>query len=445
MQHRLTKLVCFGGFAAWIAGGVVRWITNAPLLHDEAQYALDARDLLHGEASRWIYTSPGMQWLAVPGVATGGDERVLRLVPLLFGIAFLLSAWYLARRLFSAETAAWTVAVLGSAPQMVRFSASLLSDLPTTACMLTALAIIFGELSRDEGPRRRLLVAGPLLAAAFYLRYGSCIPIAIIGVATLAFNARAIIRYPRIPLLTAAALVVLLVPHAITSMRQTGSPLGVILFSAGVPRPGDGVVGYLENPLASYGALVAPLMVIGALFIQRNRISTAVQLMALAQIIALGVLTHAQPRYIFFGTVLLVIRAVDVLRGLAPRLGRLRRHAELAALAIVTALALYTVFKAVWFRSILRDRLSPLLLACSTIRDDAKGADCEVFGRHLTQMEWYTGCLGVLEATPESMTSGKRIYGVWVNTGLLQPDLDSMPGTYVLQVPRVVAVRRLSP
>ena len=446
MERRLEKLVCVGGFATWIAGALVRWIGSSPLMHDEAEYALDATDLLDGVASRWIYTSPGMQVVAIPGVVAGGDERALRLVPLLFGIAFMVAAWYTARRLFSSGTAAWTVAVLAAAPQLLRVSTALLSDLPSTACLLTAVAMIFGELSREEGPRRRLLLVAPLLAAAFYLRYGSCAPIAIIGLATLGFGARAIRRYPRLPLLTAGALVVLLVPHAISSVRDTGSPLGVILLSAGVPRAGNGVVGYLEDPLVNYGLLVAPLMLIGALVIQRNRISITVQLIAVAHVVVLGVLTHAQPRYVFFATVLLVIRGVDVLRALAPTLGRLRRPAIVAALVAVSTLWIFSLYKAVRYRGVPSERRAPTLRAATAIRNDAAGAPCEVLGRHQTQLEWYSGCRGVLLVPTESIAAGKHVYAAWDSSGgPSQPDLASLPGTYVLQVPGVVAVRRLSP
>jgi hypothetical protein len=446
MERRLEKLLCLGGFAAWTANALVRWISSTPLMHDEAQYALDARDLLQGEASRWIYTSPGMQAIAVPGVIAGGDERALRLLPVLLGIGFLIAAWYTARRWFGATTAAWTVAVLGSAPQLLRASASLLSDLPSTACLLAAVAVIFSELAREDGPRRRLLFVAPLCAAAFYVRYGSCVPIAIIAVATLAFGARAIVRHPRLPLLTAGALVLLLVPHAISAMRATGSPLGVILLSAGVPRPGDGVIGYLADPLVAYGWLVAPVMLIGAVVIQRNRTSLAMQVIAIAHIVALGVLTHAQPRYVFFGTVLLVIRGVDVVRAFAPRLGRLRNAGVAAALVAVSAMWIFSLYKTVRYGAIPGERIAPTMIATAAIRDDARGAACQVMGRHQTQLEWYSGCAGALVVPHEAIAAGKHVYAVWDNSGgPSQPVLDSLPGTYVMQVPGVVAVRRLSP
>jgi hypothetical protein len=187
-------------------------------------------------------------------------------------------------------------------------------------------------------------------------------------------------------------------------------------------------------------------MVIGVVAIQRNRISIAMQLIAIAHIVCLGVLTHTQARYIFFATVLLVIRAVDVLGSLGPRLGRLRGPAIAAAFAIVSSISIFAVYKAIRYRHVRGDLLRPTMLATAAIREDVKGAACEVLGRRQTELEWYSGCTGVLLVPTDSIAAGKHVYAVWDNSGgPSQPDLSALPGTFVLQIPGVVGVRRLSP
>ena len=442
----IAKLACIGGIAAWVTHALTRWIINSPLGHDEAEYALDATDLLAGEASRWIYISSGMQGIAMPGVLAGGDERVLRLLPMLIGIGFLLAAWYVARRLFSATTAAWTVAVLAGAPQMLRWSAALLADMPSSACLLLGLAVIFSELARSDGPRRRLVLAAPLLAAAFYVRYASCVPIALIGIAAIVCFARPIVKSPRLPLLTAGLLVVLLVPHFINAIRLTGWPLGIILTSGNAAPAGTGIGEYFTKPLANYGLIVAPLAVIGALAIKRDRISTAIQAIAIAQIVTLSLVTIAQPRYIFFATVLLVIRGVDTVRTLAPHLGRARRAAAALVLAALAAVWITSLAKLVRYGPGNTPKMAAVLVTASAIRRDANGAPCEFLGRHQTQVEWYSGCRGTLVVPHEAIAAGKHVYAVWdLSGGMFQQNLAAMPGTIVLHLPGFAGVERMSP
>jgi hypothetical protein len=74
------------------------------------------------------------------------------------------------------------------------------------------------------------------------------------------------------------------------------------------------------------------------------------------------------------------------------------------------------------------------------------GARCEVLGRHQTQLEWYSGCVGALLLPTESIAAGRHVYAAWDNSGgPSQPDLASLPGTMVFELPGIVAVKRLSP
>ena len=66
--------------------------------------------------------------------------------------------------------------------------------------------------------------------------YGSCVPIAIVVAVALAVGWRAIASPPLPVLVTTALFVALLVPHAISAVRWTGSPLGILLESRGVPQ-----------------------------------------------------------------------------------------------------------------------------------------------------------------------------------------------------------------
>src|SRR5436189_3808799 len=118
----------------------------APPEHDEASYALAARDMLEGVSTRFLSSAGGMRLIALPGVLGGASEHALRVLPLLLGLVFLATAWLFARRMFGHTTAAFTVAILATSPQLAVHSSELLSDLPSASCILAAILLLHAEL-----------------------------------------------------------------------------------------------------------------------------------------------------------------------------------------------------------------------------------------------------------------------------------------------------------
>jgi hypothetical protein len=416
------RWLVIGAFAVWAICALVRWVSVSPLSHDEAHYAIATRDALAGVPARWDYVSVGTEVIAAPGVAAGGSERELRLVPALLGIVFLVCAWRAAAVLGGEESAAWAIAVLAGTTPVTRFQIDLMSDMPSTACLIAAIAIIVGELRRDRGPRWRLVAAAPLGAAALYIRYGSVVPLAIIGVATLVFG-----KVTK-QLVVAALAFAVCVPPVVSTL----------LVSAGVPPPESGLSTYAAHPIAYIGALATPLVVIAVAGAWRDRWWLYAAVIGVADIIALGVETHAQGRYILFGVVLLVAVGTAVVREFALQLvGPVRRAlGALCAMAVVASwLAALT---AAWGA---RDRriagMAPTLVACDAIRRDARGHACLVIGRHTTQLEWYSGCRSAYDATGLA-------YVVRDDSG--GPDQPApVRGTVILQTQRVGVTRASTP
>lgn len=397
---QLARLVLIGGVAIWIANAVWRWWLGAPLGHDEARYALDARDLLSGTPTRFLYSAGGMTLVPVPGLVLGGSERALRLLPLVLGCAFLASAWWVAKRVSGGTVAAWTVGVLAGARQFARQSSELLSDLPSTACLLAALAIALGEVGRERLTYRIVAIA-PLFALAFYLRYGSCISIAVVSATLLVFNHRAVLRNPRPVVWAALLLVALLVPHAIRSVIATGSPAGILRLSAAIPAPPEGALAYLNDPIASCGVLVAPLMVIGIVG-ARQRAQLCLLLASLGQIAVLSYTSYPQPRFVFFATTLLVILGVDAAARFAARTPTpLHSWLRAGAGLVVCASWVTSLWNAAHYAEVRRSGPTRTLLAAAIIARD-RGADsrCEVVGMDLTRLEWYSGCRAIHVGDP---------------------------------------------
>jgi len=381
---------------AWLAVGVLALASGPPLGHDEAAYAVAAR----GDAPAWHYRSTGMIAIARAGLALGGSECVLRALALALSVGVLIAAYALGRAAFSSRTGAWAAAVLATAHPMAARSAELIGDLPATACLLAGVAVLIGELERER-IRWRLMWAAPLFAAAFYVRYGSAPVIALVAVLALVLYAE---RLACAPVAATVALTTLLVvPHFAWSLHTTGSLFGILAASASMPRRaylGEGLVSYLTaNPFWFYGALVAPVMVAGlAALRSRRRAGWFVVALALGQIVMLGLESHAQPRYVFFATALLVIAGVDVLREIAlPRL----------AVATIALAWLGIAILIVPYDARLARQRHVLYAAAEAIRKDAAGQPCAIAANVAPQLIWATRCDVVIAK------SAPKLYAPW--------------------------------
>jgi hypothetical protein len=338
----------------------------------------------------------------------------------------------------SSTTAAWLVATLAATLAIAKRSAELLSDLPAALFLLVALALLADELDRPTGPRWRVVWVAPLFAAAFYIRYGSCIPIAMIGLAAIGFGWRAILARPAPALAVVGLLAALLVPHLALAIRETGSPLGIMLESTTVIGSGLGasLVTYTtSNPFVYYG-FTAPIFVAGIVSIVtiRDRRRAFLWTVAILDVLAMGLTPTPQARYIVTGLVLLALLGIDAIeRALATRPPRLR-VAIVAILAVLLTGALVQTELAVHRHAATSSERSATTLAASeAIKRDAAGAACQVVARHTTQVEWYSGCVAIGWPTAEALRDHK-VYVVVEPHGDGQPVLWGLPGTHLVTV-----------
>lgn len=419
METFTERRLLLGALIAWLAIAVVGAFIGPPLGHDEAAFAISAR----GDGPPWLYRSVAVTLVAEVGGALGGDEWQLRLPFALLGLVVPLGAYLLGRAAFSPRIGAWAAVALATAHPMMLRAADVLGDLPATGCVLVGLAIVVGELSREDGPTFRLVLAAPVLGAAFYFRYGSGPVIAIAAAATVVVWWRVLLRRPLVVIATAAAFALALAPHVIHSLDATGRVMGILDVSAGMPRRaylGEGLVTYLtSNPLAYYGALIAPLMLAGLASLARPparwRPTVFIGLVGVGQLVAIGVQSHGQPRYVFIATALLVVLGTELVGRRAPT--RLRRAAlpvaALGWLGVAIALPLQARH--------LDDARAPLVAAASTIRADTGGGPCTVIARAVPQLMWYSRCKDLLLVQLE-----------------LLPAWPVAPPSYVVSMPRFV-------
>ena len=327
-------------------------------------------------------------------------EQVLHVIPALLGLTFIAAAWFVSVRLADRDAAAWTIAVVVGTTPLIRFDVELLSDLPSAACMLALVAVLATEL-RDR-PTWRFCVCAPLAIAAVYIRYGSCVPVALIAAIALAFGWRAIARHPWPVVVTAASVVLAVLP-----LRAA------LAYSSKVPPATHGLADYLRHPVSYFGALAPPLMLLA--LTTRDRWRRFAVTVGVADIVALGIETAAQARYVVLGLVLLVAVGVAEARDRLART-RHRRAIGIACGLLVGASWLVALYAAYAVRDRRAAAIAPTIAAAMAIRADAHGARCEVIGRHFTQLEWYSGCRGVARDTPGVLT-----YIVRDDSGVWQP------------------------
>jgi len=381
----------------WIAMALLGLVLGPVLGHDEAAFALTARGL--APAGEWLYRSDGTVAIAKLGVMLGGAVWQLRLASAVLGTGFVIAVVAVGRAAFRTRTGAWAAALIAGAHPMVERSAELLSDLPSGGGRLGGIAILIGELDREGGPRWRIVAVAPLFAAAFYIRYGSA-PVIVFAVgAAVVMWWRAVARQPFRMLALVSSMVVLAIPHLLRSREATGTMLGILEVSAGMPRHayiGEGLVTYLtSNPFVFYGGLIAPVATVGLVGLPwlRGKAPWYLAIIALAQLVSLGLKSHGQPRYVFVATALFVVLGVD-------RLARLDRPR--IALGLVATSWLAVAIVDVLYYRYLDDAYAPLVDAARVIREDTGDEPCVVVALIVPQLMWYSGC----EVAPSGLLVG---------------------------------------
>jgi hypothetical protein len=135
---------------ALVAGVLARfwhWGHDRPLWLDEQMIAINLRDGggFRGLAGPLLHhQSAPLGWLWVERaflLAFGADERVLRLVPLLFSVGTLVIVWLVVRHWFGPAGAITAGLLFGFAPSLVRYAAELKQYSADAFCALALIAL----------------------------------------------------------------------------------------------------------------------------------------------------------------------------------------------------------------------------------------------------------------------------------------------------------------
>jgi 4-amino-4-deoxy-L-arabinose transferase-like glycosyltransferase len=418
-----------------------------PLGHDESVYALWARHWLEGTPMTGVsaHRAPGIPVLAMPALLVSHGEAALRAVGWPFGVLAVVSVWWLGRQVGGAVAALVAAAVFATAPTIIGQSALLLTDVPAAALLIVVAAVLWRELEVRPAPSWWLVAVAPLAAAAFEIRYGSIVAITALALGGLAVWLPQLVRAWRKLAVTGGLFALLLAPHVVGALRETGSPVGKLLGGADLAGGGEynaveGLVRYAElfpfrlaGPLAAGAMAVAVVGAIGALIRARTRdrdgragrARVFLLVTAGAQVVLFGTLSGPNARYVLFAIGLLCVLAGFELTRATTRLAT-SRLAPLAPVAMLSALLLVGLYGAISFGFVYGNRRNSFgtyaeVVSAADRAQAISDGSCSVMTSYKPQMTWYSQCATYSFGDLDRLT-GESQFVFLIGGGKRQPE-----------------------
>ncbi len=435
-----TDVLAFVAVVLVVVALVPLVMDGGTLGHDESAYALKARSWLEGTPdSGWsIHRAPALSALEYLVLSSGGGAAAMRMSGLLALAGLTAATWWLGARMFDRTVGAIAAVVVVAGPSMLRRATEALTDIPAAAFLMACMAIVWIDFARRRGPTYRLLWVIPLAWAAFYLRYQAVLAFGLIGVAILVAWWPRIRARPAPVVVTAVVGAIGLVPHAIYATAELGSPIAILLWTgevAGREYFGEGIVDYsllLSWPMA--GLLGPPLVVFFLWWLARGwsgpgRRQAVIFLAvpAIGQVLALGVLSHGEPRFVFFPLALVAIGAVagaiEVTAGWGRGYQAGVRVALVALLISSLGISVANTRSSVDHRTLANE---PVELASDFV-EEAAGPACAVMTSYLPQVTYYSRCftdafsIGLDAEQAVSDLEGEERYMILIEDGKRQP------------------------
>ncbi|MFQ5516492.1 MAG: glycosyltransferase family 39 protein [Acidimicrobiia bacterium] len=377
-------------------------IEDRPLGPDESVYAVKGRAWLEGTPDTgWaVSRPPGLSVIGSLLLRIGHAELVLRWFALLAAVGMLVMLWRVGRSWFGAGAGVLSMAVFAGAHPLLRRVPEFLNDIVTAGLLLIVAWLVW---SHFEGMANRWLVlaAAPVAAAAFYLRYGVAAALAAMALVGAVIWRREL-KGSAAPLLaTAAGLTLLLIPHFIYAVSETGSVTGIISLAteaAGRDSLGDGLVtyaGWFPSKLAGiWGGLLMGAGIVAGLgaWKMRDRLERTTVFAftsGLVGIAVAGTFVHAEQRYVFFQIALLTAVGAGAVVRLVARWWPRRATKLAGAAAVLVVVAGVVAFADVNgnFERLERAR-EPIQAAGLAMAGD----ECRALAGLIPQVTWYSGC-----------------------------------------------------
>lgn len=374
--------------------------------HDESAYALKAR--------HWIDDTPETGWNDHRGIAmsgygylvfsAGGDEGALRLLGLVSIVGLAAATWVLGNKVGGRWVGPLSAIAVLSSPVLLRRSTEYLSDVPSAALLVGAMIVVWHQLDERERPGYGLLWLLPLAWAAFYIRYQSVLSFGLIAIMIAVLFWDKVKTGWRPIALTAIVGLVGLIPHFVFATSVRDWPLGIIFFTADVAGReflGEGLVDYfllMGWPLAAFVGPVAVVFFVWWLLAGWDSVRDRTECLFLmipvvGQVLALGILSHGEARFIFFPL------ALTLIGGVAGFLFVRQRWRPTTSKAVSLGLAVLLVgslaMSAAHVRETVagRDAATDLIEAAADEMRGMSGAgSCGVMTSYFPQITYFSSC-----------------------------------------------------
>jgi hypothetical protein len=455
--------------AAFVLTAAMVVIVAPQFTWDEAVYALTARRWLgEGPATGWGPHRPLILSLLgmIPLTLGFAQEAAFRVFGLAFGAGMIGATWFLARSLAGPVAGVGAALAVAAAPTLAGDAGLFLTDVPATAVLMVVVALLWRAMERSDAPGKDLLWVAPVAAAAFYIRYGSIVPLLALAVAAAVVWPTKLVAGWRTVVATLALTVVLLIPHAIFAAALTGSPFGIALAAQSGAHPAfageallaylamlpAGLAGFVPGMLIGIGVATCSVRVLAGRRPSGDRATRALVLLVLAalvQLAVLGIFILPQVRYIFLAIVLLIVAGCIALTELLAHRGTAGRLALVGVAAgLVVSLGLNPF--------VLRANATESLAAYAWERElgirigQLTPGACSVLASDVPQITWYSGCYAynfgnrAIEGDRDSLLVYGERFLVVRTDGLFQPQGNLMAGYQARAEPQPVAVMRRS-
>jgi len=383
-------------------------LDGGTLGHDESAYALKARQWLEGTpGSGWSpHRGTGMSAYGYVVLAMGGEEAGLRSLGLAGVIALSAATWALGHRMAGPRAGAMAAFAVISGPAVLLRSTEYLSDVPAAALLTFCMAIVWWELRERDSPSYRLLWALPFAWGAFYLRYQSALSLILIAVVAAWLWWPKIRRRPA-PVLWLVAIGALgLIPHLVHSIDLTDQPWGILLNTGGAAVRnfvGQGLRDYADQLFWALGGWVLPVVLVmavaGLIVAWRNTEARQAYMFLLIpatlQVIAIGLISRGEPRFIFFPIALFVVAGTIALDAWfsARASGSLARSVGWGLVVLLAgSLAISSTEARRWVSSRTASN-EPVEMAALEVATQAGGESCGVLTSYDPQVTFYSGCV----------------------------------------------------
>ncbi|HET9851258.1 MAG TPA: glycosyltransferase family 39 protein [Candidatus Limnocylindrales bacterium] len=421
-----SALLALGG------AGAVIVLHGAALGWDESVYAVAARALLTGEVTTSVvalYRPPGLPALGTLAAITGFEDGALRGITLVLGVAAIAAAWFLGRATFGPRAAFTALVVGGSASVVLRELPLFHNDLASSGVLLLLMALLWHELEVRGQPGLALLLAGPLAAAAFYLRYGTLAGLVGIALVAAILWWRVLWRSRELVLATVGLALVLVLPHFLWAISVTGSPLGIVTLSANqvdTSNPLEALRIYarllpsqLGGPVAAVFAVAGAALaaVVGVRQLVTGRAGSTgrgVAWLAMPALLAAAgtiAVSHAEARYVIFPLLLLVLLGAEALwlafDAVVARLAPIRRAGAVPSALVNVALVLIagSTIGSLVLRVLRQEPAGRWVSEPAMAVARASDGSCAIAASMYPIVAWYSGCMtmNLVRITPDDL------------------------------------------